>query len=40
MYGYPLAAMTSGISLNNVIKTASDILAGKLRGRTVVDINR
>lgn len=37
---HKLAAMTAEISLNEVIKTAPDILAGKLRGRMVVDVNR
>ncbi|MHB1186937.1 acrylyl-CoA reductase (NADPH) [Thiobacillus sp.] len=36
---HKLAAMTTEISLNKVIKTAPDILAGKLRGRMVVDVN-
>ncbi len=37
---HKLAAMTTEISLNEVIETAPGILAGKLRGRTVVDVNR
>lgn len=37
---HKLAAMTAEISLNEVIKTAPDILAGKLRGRMVVDVDR
>ncbi|MDP2027569.1 MDR family oxidoreductase [Sulfuriferula sp.] len=37
---HKLAAMTTEISLNEVLKTAPDILAGKLRGRMVVDVNR
>jgi len=36
---HKLAAMTTEISLNEVIETAPGILAGKLRGRTVVDVN-
>jgi acrylyl-CoA reductase (NADPH) len=37
---HKLAAMTAEIGLNEVIKTAPDILAGKLRGRMVVDVDR
>ncbi len=34
-----LTAMTSNIGLGDVIGAASDILAGKVRGRLVVDVN-
>ena len=37
---HKLAAMTAEIGLNEVIKTAPEILAGKLRGRMVVDVDR
>ena len=36
---HKLSAMTTEISLNKVIETAPGMLAGKLRGRTVVDVN-
>jgi acrylyl-CoA reductase (NADPH) len=35
-----LEALTSEVSLAGAMETAADILAGKVRGRTVVDVNR
>lgn len=35
-----LAAMTHSIGLEEAIPTASELLAGKVRGRVVVDVNR
>jgi acrylyl-CoA reductase (NADPH) len=34
-----LAAMTREIGLNQAIAAAADLLAGKVRGRLVVDVN-
>jgi acrylyl-CoA reductase (NADPH) len=35
-----LAAITGEISLAEALKSAADVLAGKVRGRLVVDVNR
>jgi acrylyl-CoA reductase (NADPH) len=35
-----LAAMTTEIGLDAAIGAAADVLAGKVRGRLVVDVNR
>ena len=35
-----LDAITTEIGLSDAIAAASDILAGKIRGRLVVDVNR
>jgi acrylyl-CoA reductase (NADPH) len=40
LHGDTLARMTTEISLGEVIKASTDLLDGRIRGRTVVDVNR